>query len=382
MKHIQTPLTESMAAASQILYLAFELGVKTWRLRFGDGARHRERTIEAAALEQLWHEIEEVKQKWAMSADTWVVSCYEAGRDGHWLHRALSDRGIYNLEVGSNSIKVSQQGKHVKTDRLDVRALLNQLYHYCHGETDALIVVHVPSREDEDDMRLNRELSTLKKECTQHSNRMGSALARYGLKLPALNGRGWAQKVASLRARTGERLPVHTQGELIREHERWRLVREQIRALEAERQRLIAEGEGRKLAQVRQLMLLRGIGPVFGWSFVMEFFGWRQLRNKKQVGALAGLTGTPFHSGTIEHEQGISKAGSGRIRALAIEMAWRWVSLQPQSKRSLWFKARYADAGKRQRKIGIVAVARCLLIDLWRYLEQGVVPEGAVLKPI
>jgi transposase len=207
-----------------------------------------------------------------------VISCYEAGRDGHWLHRALSDRGIDNLEVGSNSIKVSQQGKHVKTDRLDVRALLNQPYHYCHGETDALIVVHVPSREDEDDMRVNRELSTLKKERTQHSNRMGSALARYGMELAALSGRDWAGKIASLCDRTGERLPAHTQGELVREHD-------------------------------------------------------------------------------------------GRIRALAIETAWLWVSLQPQSKRSLWFKARYADAGKRQRKIGIVAVARCLLGDLWRYLN-------------
>ncbi len=382
MKHAQTPLMESMAAAPAVLYLAFELGVKTWHLRFGNGVRHRNRTLNARDLFSLWQEIALAKEKLKLPEETLIVSCFEAGRDGHWLHRALTAQGIHNLEVSSTSIKVSQQGKHVKTDRLDVQALHTQLYHYCQGERDALQVVNVPSREDEDAMRLARELKQLKKERTQHTNRMGSALIRYSLRLEHMGGKGWEKIVLSLRDWSGQPLPGHAQQELIRENQRLLLVKEQITALEVERSRQIAEGEGHNLDQIRRLMLLRGIGPVISWTLVMEFFGWRAFRNKKQVGSLAGLTGTPFNSGKIQHEQGISKMGSPRVRALAIEMAWLWVRLQPNSKHSRWFRKRYAGGGSRQRKIGIVAVARRLLIDLWRYLEEGIVPEGAILKQV
>ncbi len=382
MKHTQTALLVSIAEAPAVLYLAFELSVNHWHLRFGDGTRHRNRVIEARELTELWKEIDLAKEKLKLPEDALVVSCFEAGRDGHWLHWALTAQGIVNLEVASTSIKVSQQGKHRKTDKLDVRALQTQLYHYCQGERDALQVVNVPSREDEDAMRLARELRRLKKECTQHTNRMGSVLIRHGLRLNHVGGKDWDKMVPTLRDWSGEALPVHTQQELIRENQRLVLVQQQIQALEAERDHQIAEGKGQKLDQVRRLMLLRGIGPVTSWTLTMEFFGWRQFRNKKQVGALAGLVGTPFHSGTLEHEQGISKMGNPQVRALAIEMAWMWIRLQPNSKQSRWFQERYAGGNKRMRKIGIVAVARRLLIELWRYLEEGIVPEGATLKQI
>jgi len=382
MKHTQTALMVSIAEAPAVLYLAFELSVENWHLRFGNGSRHRNRVIEARDLTELWDEIELAKEKLKLPEDALVVSCFEAGRDGHWLHWALTAQGVMNLEVASTSIKVRQQGKHRKTDRLDVRALHTQLYHYCQGERDALQVVNVPSREDEDAMRLARELSQLKKERTQHTNRLGSVLIRYGLRLNHLGGKDWDKIVPSLRDWSGAALPVHTQQELIRENQRLVLVQQQTKALEAEREHQIAEGKGQKLDQVRRLMLLRGIGPVTSWTLTMEFFGWRQFRNKKQVGALAGLVGTPFYSGTLEHEQGISKMGNPRVRALAIEMAWLWIRLQPNSKQSRWFQEHYAEGNKRMRKIGIVAVARRLLIELWRYLEDGVVPEGATLKQI
>lgn len=380
MKHTQTTLMVSIAEAPAVLYLAFELSVNQWHLRFGDGARHRNRVIAARNLTELWKEIDLAKEKLKLPKNALVVSCFEAGRDGHWLHRALTAQGIVNLEVASTSIKVRQQSKHRKTDRLDVGALQKQLYHYCQGDRDALQVVNVPSLEDEDAMRLARELKQLKKECTQHTNRMGAVLIRFGLRQKRPGGKEWDQIIPSLRDWSGAALPEHTQRELIRENQRLLLIQQQIKELEAERAHQIAEGKGQKLDQVRRLMLLRGIGPVTSWTLVMEFFGWRQFRNKKQVGALSGLVGTPFHSGTLEHEQGISKMGNPRVRALAIEMAWLWVRLQPGSKQSRWFQERYAEGNKRLRKIGIVAVARRLLIELWRYLEEGIVPEGATLK--
>lgn len=380
MKRNQTPLMDSIAVAPAVLYLAFELGATRWHLLFGNGQRRRSRVIEARSLPQLWQEIDLAKVKLKLPEEVLVVSCYEAGRDGHWLHRALIARGILNLEVASTSIKVSQQGKHRKTDRLDVQALWNQLYHYCQGEREALQVVNVPSREDEDQMRLDRELSKLKQERTRHTNRLSSTLIRFGLHLRRLGGDEWVQTVASLRDATGEPLGPQTQRALIREHARLLLVQQQIQALEAERDQQIAEGKSAKLAQVRQLMLLRGVGPVIGWSLVMELFGWRAFRNRRQLGAATGLVGTPFQSGAIRREQGLSKTGNARIRALSIELAWLWLQFQPDSKWSCWYQQRFAQGNKRLRKIGVVAVARHVLIDLWRYLEHGVLPAGAVLK--
>lgn len=378
-KH-QTPLMDSIAAASAVLYLAIELSVKQWHLLFGDGQRRRKRVIEARDLVSLLREIGQAKEKLKLPADTLVVSCFEAGRDGHWLHRALTGYGVVNLEVASTSIKVSQQGKHCKTDRLDVAALLSQLYHYAQGDQSALQVVNVPSPEAEDRMRLDRLASRLKKERSQHRNRLYAVLIRHGLRPRWVGGREWSKEVDALRDWAGQPLPAWTQQELRDENERLLLVERQLHALEAERTRLIREGRGKPLEQVRQLMLLRSVGPVISWRLAMEFYSWRAFRNRKQIGALSGLAGTPHRSGDTARELGISKAGNPRIRALAIELAWLWVRWQPNSKWSQWFARRYAQGGKRQRKIGIVGVARHLLIDLWRYLEAGVVPEGAVLK--
>jgi transposase len=382
MKSTQTPLMKSMASAEAVLYLALELGVKHWHLLFGDGQRRRRRVVEARDLPSLLSEIVLAREKLKLPPTAFVLSCYEAGRDGHWLHRALWAHGIHNLEVASTSIKVSQQGKHRKSDRLDVQALYSQLVHYAQGETGELQVVKVPSREDEDEMRLDRTLSQLKKEQTQHSNRLKAILIRHGLNPRRVGGAGWEQEVAGYRDGSGEALPAQTQRELSLINQRLQLVCAQRRELEAQRDREIEQGVGRKHEQVRRLMQLRGLGQVISWRLVMEFYGWREFANRKQIGALSGLTGTPYNSGLSEREQGISKAGNPRVRALAIELAWLWVRLQPQSKWSQWFARRYAQGGKRQRKIGIVGVARHLLIDLWRFLEEGVVPQGAVFKGI
>ncbi len=382
MKSSQTPLEESMASAEAVLYVALELGVKHWHLLFGDGQRRRRRVIEARDLSGLLSEIALAREKLKLPRTAFVLSCYEAGRDGHWLHRALWAHGIHNLEVASTSIKVSQQGKHRKSDRLDLEALFSQLWHYAQGEHRELQVVKVPSQEDEEEMRLDRTLSQLKEEQTRHSNRLKAILIRYGLRPNRVGGKDWEQEVADYRDWSGQALAEPTRQELGLINRRLQLVCEQRRELEAQRDREIEQGEGRKLEQVRRLMQLRGLGPVISWRLVMEFYGWRAFENRKQIGALSGLAGTPYNSGQSEREQGISKAGNRRVRALAIELAWLWVRLQPESKWSQWFARRYAQGGKRQRKIGIVGVARHLLIDLWRFLEEGIVPQGVLFKGI
>jgi transposase len=182
-----------------------------------------------------------------------------------------------------------------------------------------------------------------------------------------------------MRTWDGKELPVDFKARIVREHQRLKMADEQIRGLKKERKRRVESGDNACYRQVAQLMQLRGIGPENSWDFVMEFFSWRDFRNRKEVGALAGLTPTPYDSGGSLREQGISKSGSGRIRTRSVESAWCWLRFQPQSKLSRWFNKRFAQGGKRMRRIGIVAVARKLLIELWRYLKDGVVPEGAGL---
>jgi transposase len=371
-----------MASAEAVLYLAIELGVQKWHLQFGDGQRRRRRTIEARDLMSLQSEIELSKEKLKLPRELLVVSCYEAGRDGHWLHRALWAQGIHNLEVTSTSIKVKQGGKHRKTDRLDLDALYTQLIHYAQGERDELQVVNVPSEAAEAEMRLDRMLSRLKKEQSQHRSRMQSVLIRYGLRPKQVGGAQWDEQVSRLRDWSGKALPEQVQCELRQENCRLELVKQQREELERKRDRLIEHGEAKCYEQMRRLSCLRGVGPVISWRLVTEFYGWRAFKNRKQIGALSGLVATPYNSGLSEREQGISHEGNPRIRSLAIELAWLWVRLQPNSKRSLWFNKRFAQGGKRMRKIGIVGVARHLLIDLWRFINDGVIPEGAVLKRV
>lgn len=184
-----------------------------------------------------------------------------------------------------------------------------------------------------------------------------------------------------MRTWEGRELPAEMKVRLAQVHERLRLVEDQISSIVKEKRHRLKE-ESARMAQVTQLLRLAGIGPVSSWTFVMEFFGWRRFQNRREVAALAGLTPTPYDSGNRLREQGISKAGNRRVRTLAIEVAWAWLRFQPRSKLSRWFLERFATGGSRMRRIGIVALARRLLIDLWRFLEYGVVPEGALVTPL
>lgn len=365
---------------SQVLYLAFELSNNKWNLGFtiGLGQKPRERVVPARNLPRVLEEISAAKQRFKLPEATRVVSCYEAGRDGFWLHRALVAAGVESLVVDSSSIEVNRRARRAKTDRLDLGKLVTMLIRYHSGETKVWSVVQVPEVKDEDQRQLHRELADLKTERTRETNRIKGLLIGQGI---SLTTRGQAKiDLDAVRLWDQSPLPEGIRGRIQRAQERVEFLSRQIRELETQRDQELENLTCVGTKRVRQLMVLKGIGPVTAWVLVMEFFGWRRFRNRRQVGALSGLAPSPYQSGDSAREQGISKSGNRRVRARAIEMAWLWVRYQPGSALSRWFQKRFGAGGSRQRRIGIVALARKLLVGLWRYVETGAVPDGAKQK--
>ena len=382
MKKTQETLRKDVSTKAAVLHVAFELSNSKWKLGFSDGNKMRFKSVDARKLEQLEEEIEKAKSRFRLDDDVRIVSCYEAGRDGFWLDRYLLSNGIENVVVDSSSIEVNRRKRRAKTDRIDARKLLMMLMRYHGGERKLWSVVRVPSVEAEDGRQLSRELESLNKERTSHRSRIRGLLIREGLEVKNPSGKKFLEELDSLCTWDGKGLPGDFKARIVREYERLRMVEEQMGTLRKERETRVGSAETLSMRKVAQLRTLYGIGVTSSWDFVMEMFGWREFRNRREVGAFAGLTPTPYDSGGSQREQGISKAGRGRIRALNIQIAWGWLRFQPQSKLSLWYQERFAGGGSRMRRIGIVAVARKLLIDLWRYLEYGVVPEGARLRPV
>lgn len=367
---------------SSTLHLAFELGKHHWKLGFttGLGRKPRYRTIRAGDLEALEEEIGRAKARFDLPQEVAVVSCYEAGRDGFWLHRYLVDRGVENHVVDSSSIEVPRKARHRKTDRLDLKSLLRLLVRYWTlGEEDAWNVVNAPSRADEDRRQLHRELETLKVERTARGNRIKGLLATQGVRLKLRDD--FCERLREARLWDGSPVPPELRARLEREWARYETVEEEIRGLEAEREARLREAEDDPaLEKVCRLMEIKGIGLKSAWLFVMEFFAWRDFNNGKEIGGLSGLVSAHQQSGDTHRDRGMEKAGNVRVRSMAVEIAWNWIRLQPDSRITRWFKERYGDAGPGARKCGIGAVARKLLVALWRYLEFGEIPEGAVLN--
>lgn len=366
--------------SAAVLYLAFELGEGKWKLGFttGLGQKPREREVVARAMVCVEQEIAAAKERFGLPADATVVACYEAGRDGFWLHRCLLSLGVQNAIVDSSSIRVDRRQRRAKTDRLDLRELLKMLVRWHLGERDVWRVVHVPTVDQEDARQLQRELEALRAEQTGHTNRIQGLLVTCGVTLTV--DRHFPRRLKELRLWDGSALPRDLHQRLLREFQRMQVVNRQIRGLEKQRaQRLRQDDTDVGVVQTRQLLSLKAIGVNSGYLYSREIFAWRKIRNRRELGSLVGLVGSPYRSGMLDHEQGISKAGNRRVRALAIEIAWGWLRLQPRSALSLWYERRFAHGGKRLRRIGIVAVARKLLIALWKYLETGVPPEGAEL---
>ena len=295
---------------SPYLYLALELSQKEWKLGFtiGLGQSPRLRNVQARNLSGILEEIRLARERFDLPESTVVRSCYEAGRDGRWLHRFLEAQGIHNLVVNSASIEVNRRARRTKTDRLDVGKLLTMLLRYHQGERKVWGVVHVPPREVEDRRQLHRELLSLKRERTHHVNRLKGLLAGQGLILAVQTD--FLSELEGVRLWDGSTLPNGLRACLVREYERLQYLQGQIHQLDVERTEAIRTSADPCMEQIRQLLRLKGIGVNSAWLYVMEFFSWRAFRNRREVGALSGLTPTPYQSGESARERGISKAGN------------------------------------------------------------------------
>lgn len=309
-----------------------------------------------------------------------IVSAYEAGFDGFWLHRWLTSQGVDNRVLDPASIAVNRRARRAKTDRIDLVQLMRVLAALERGEPKVCSVARVPTVEEEDARRPTRERERLIKERIGHTNRIKGLLFGQGVRHLQPLGRSFLLDLDEARTGDGRPLAPCLLGEIGREHQRLMVLTQQIAELEAQAQAATASGTaGSALAKVSQLARLRGVGQVSARPLVAEVF-YRHFDNHRQVGGYFGLDGSPYDSGESRKEQGISKAGNPRARTLAIELAWLWLRHQPDSDLSRWFIKRVGSARGRVRKIAIVALARKLMVALWRYLETGVVPTGAVLS--
>lgn len=361
-----------------VLYMAMELSNRTWKLGFSNGRRQRRKSVDARNRKALLEEVALAKDKLKLPEDARVVCCFEAGRDGHWLYRWLVSEGLEVKEIDSSSIETARGRKHVKTDRVDVEKLLDLLMRYCLGFRKSFRVVRVPDEVAEAAQRLHREDEYLLKQRTRISNRIKSLLVVQGIPEISLQG-DFAARLETIRLWDGRSLSRALQTELRRLHAQYVLFGEQI--IEVARAYQQEIGSDTPVGEKRRcLERLKGLGPKSSRVLSAEVFAWRRFANTKQVGAMSGLTPTPSQSGDSETEQGISKAGNRRVRRVMIELAWLWLRWQPNSALSQWFTRRFAHGGKRTRRIGIVALARKLLIALWRYTEYGEIPKGAILK--
>ena len=365
------------------IFVAIELSQKSWlvTLHSPDLDRISRHKLEGGDHAGLLALVEKVRSRaeQKLGSPLRVASCYEAGYDGFWLHRLLLAARIMNFVFDAASIPVEQRGRRAKTDRIDGELLLRTLMAHLRGEPRVVRIVKVPTVEQEDARRASRERERLVKEQTAHTNRIKALLRLPGMAVGYPRRRDWLQWLAQQRDWQGQPLSPHLLAEVTREHARLMLVRQQLAALE---QAEAAQASAVPAAMVErrdQLQRLKALGPSFATTLTNELF-YKDFDNRRQVAAYCGLPPSPWRSGSIDREQGISKAGNPRARVKAIELAWLWLRHQPESELSRWFRRRTADAGKRARRIAIVALARKLIVALWRYLTTGLVPAGATMK--
>ena len=310
-----------------------------------------------------------------------IASCYEAGYDGFWLHRLLEAEGIVNHVFDPASLQVNRRARRAKTDRIDVQGLLRALMAHLRGEPRVVSVVRVASVDEEDARRLHRERDRLIRERIQHVNRIKGLCATQGIYDYEPLRRERHQRLEALRTGDGRALAPRLEAEIMRELRRLELVLEMIATVEAERNAIAAaKAQNHPQAhKITTLARLKGIGPEFATVLAGEVF-YRSFDNRRQLAGYVGLGSSPFASGRMNRDQGITKAGNAKARTTMIELAWMWLRHQPDSALTHWFRERVGSLKGRPRRIAIVALSRKLLIALWRYVETGLVPTGAVLK--
>ena len=366
------------------IFVAVELSQRSWLVTMYSPdrdriSRHKLEGGDHGGLLALIERVRERAQR-ALGSAPAVVSCYEAGYDGFWLHRLLTAAGITNHVLDPASIAVDQRARRTKTDRIDGEQLLRTLMAHCRGEPRVVRVVRAPSPEQEDARRDTRERERLTKEQGGHTNRIKSLLRLLGMAVGNPRRRDWLEWLARQRDWQGQPVPPHLLAELKREHGRLMLVREQLAELEERPAPATLTAAAAEMARRSVLLFrLKALGPAFSGTLTNEVF-YKDFRNRREVGGYFGLGGSPWQSGGTDREQGISKAGNRRGRHAAVELALLWVRHQPDSALSQWFRERTANASKRFKRIAIVALARKLMVALWRYLTTGLIPQGALLK--
>ena len=370
------PTRPEMSVNEPTLYVAFELGKREWKLALtsGFGMEPWVRTVASGDLRAVARVLRDGRRRCALAAGARVVSCYEAGRDGFWIHRALTTLGVANRVVDSASIEVNRRARRAKTDRLDALKLVRMLVRVWYGERKVWSDVRVPTVADEAARQVSRERTALTQDQTRLVNQMRGWLATWGATLPSRRRGAWWTTV---RDWAGAALPPAVQARLARAEARLQGLEAQIAELDGQQQ--IAVTTAAPTSAVRQLVQLKGVATTSASVLLDEGLVWRAFRNRRQIGGLLGFAPTPYDSGEATREQGISRAGNARLQAISIQLAWNWVRWQPQSALTQWYQAQFGK-GKRARRIGIVAVARKLVIALWRYVTTGVVPAGAIVK--
>jgi transposase len=367
-----------MSVNEPTLYVAFELGKKEWKLALtsGFGVRPVVRTVTSGDFRAVDRAVRDGRARFGVGAAATVVSCYEAGRDGFWIHRALTHRGMTNRVVDSASIEVNRRARRTKTDRIDALKLVMMLVRVSEGEQRVWAEVRVPTAATEAARHVSRERTALTQEQTRLRNQIGSWLATWGCTASART-RQRAQWWTTVADWTGTPLPPEVQARLARADARLALIAEQIAGIEAQQgaatRAMPADSAGGRLVQ------LKGVATTSASVLLDEGLVWRAFQNRRQIGGVLGFAPAKYDSGESTRDQGISRAGNPRLQAVSIQLAWNWVRWQPHSALTHWYHTHFGSR-KRERRVGIVAVARKLLIALWRYVTSGVVPAGAVLK--
>lgn len=367
-----------MSVSEPTLYVAFELGKREWKLAMtsGFGVAPVVQTIPSGDLRAVARALDAGRRRLGVPASAPVMSCYEAGRDGFWVHRAVTQLGLRNRVVDSASIEVNRRARRAKTDRLDALKLVAMLVRVGLGERRVWREVRVPTVAEETARQVSRDRTALTRDQTRLVNQLRGWLATWGAPLPARRGDAWWTTV---RDWAGAALPAEVQARLARADARLQALAAQIAALDAQQQAAVAAAA--PTSALRQLVQLKGVATTSASVLLEEGLVWRAFRNRRQIGGILGFAPTPYDSGDATREQGISRAGNARLQSVSIQLAWNWVRWQPESALTRWYQANFGT-GKRARRIGIVAVARKLVIALWRYVTQGLVPAGALLKPV
>ena len=367
------------------IFISLEMSRSIWLITSvspGSGEKMSKHSVRAGDVAALLARFSELKQKaLARTGKSFaIVAIQEAGLDGFWLHRALEREGIESHVVDPASIATSRRRRRAKTDRIDGGALLRALLAYKRGEPRVCTMVRAPTPEDEDRRRLCRERKVLIAERVEHVNRIKGLLFSQGISSYEPLRRDRRQQLEDLTTGDGRTLPTHLKIQISRELDRLELLLDQIKLAEAERDGLLAEDQAAAPdLPARMLLEFKGIDAECAATLWLEAL-FRHFDNRRQLASYAGLAPTPWQSGSVDREQGVSKAGNPRLRAILIELAWLWLRHQPQSALALWFKERVKRNGGRMKKTTIVALARKLLVALWKYVTAGVVIEGAVMK--